>query len=95
MIDEDSDDVCYLCDSDENPEQMMICDLCDFRVAHTYCCGFGNQIPEDDWVCGYCDGTRSEDDDIIDDSEIDDISDGELAFLEMGDGLFNARNRMI
>jgi hypothetical protein len=32
---------------------MMICDLCDYMVAHTYCCGFGNEVPED-WVCIDC-----------------------------------------
>jgi hypothetical protein len=30
----------------------MICDLCDYMVAHTYCCGF-REFPED-WVCRPC-----------------------------------------
>lgn len=51
IIDEQSDDRCYVCSSDENPEQMIICDVCDYSVAHTYCLGFGNQIPEEDWIC--------------------------------------------
>lgn len=31
---------------------MMICDLCDFRVAHTYCCDLSD-FPED-WICRDC-----------------------------------------
>lgn len=71
---------------------MIICDLCDFYVAHTYCCGFGNQIPEDDWICGYCDGMVSDEDDEIIDSDIDEISEDELRQLVRG--TLNPRDRM-
>ena len=54
---------------------MMICDLCDFHVAHTYCCGFGNNFPQDqDWICDYCMGILSDNDD----SDEDDISSEEF-----------------
>ena len=46
-------DNCYVCGSDRDPHLMMICDLCDFMVAHTTCCGFGNDFPED-WICREC-----------------------------------------
>ncbi|CDW79707.1 ring u-box protein [Stylonychia lemnae] len=65
MIDTDSDDVCYVCQRGDNIESMIICDLCDYRVAHTQCLGFGDVVPEDDWICDYCTGEResSEDED--------------------------------
>ncbi len=50
---DDSMDYCYVCGSDRDPHLMMICDLCDFMVAHTTCCGFGNNFPED-WICREC-----------------------------------------
>lgn len=45
-------DYCYLCLSDRHPHLMMICDLCDYTVAHTYCAGF-DDFPRD-WVCEHC-----------------------------------------
>jgi hypothetical protein len=63
----------------------MICDLCDFHVAHTYCCGFGNNLPEDDWICGYCNGMISDDLDDLDEDDYDEeISNDELSFLNGG-----------
>ena len=79
VIDEDSDDVCYVCGLEDNPEQMIICDLCDYHVAHTYCCGFGNRIPEGDWLCGYCTGLVSDSDEP--DSSVGEISEEELEYL--------------
>lgn len=69
----------------------MICDFCDFKIAHTYCCGFGESIPNDDWICDFCEGLvpdpdDEEDDDAIDD---DDVSDDEVDFLQ-----FQARSMM-
>jgi hypothetical protein len=32
----------------------MICDGCDFKVCHSYCAGFGNEIPDGDWFCIFC-----------------------------------------
>ena len=49
---DDSMDNCYICNSDRNPQLMMICDLCDYMVAHTYCCGLSD-FP-DDWICRDC-----------------------------------------
>lgn len=61
----------------------MICDTCDYHVAHSYCCGFGNSIPNEDWNCDYCQGILSEDDSDFDDdgSDLDEISEGELEIL--------------
>lgn len=58
---DDSMDYCYVCRSDRNPHLMMICDLCDFMVAHTYCCGF-SEFPED-WLCDGCQRLMGSDED--------------------------------
>lgn len=58
----------------------MICDLCDFHVAHSYCCGFGNRIPEEDWICDYCTGMISEDSFI---SDNDDENDSNSSLVEI------------
>lgn len=69
---------------------MIICDLCDFRVAHTYCLGYGNEFPTEDWICDYCDGLISDHDDGLEDDEDDEygseISENELEFLHDGAG---------
>lgn len=49
---------------------MMICDLCDYMVAHTYCCGFGNDFPED-WLCQDCEALDLEDSSFSNDSSND------------------------
>lgn len=67
---DDSEDFCYICRSDRNPHQLMICDLCDFMVAHTYCCGF-DDFPED-WMCRDC--LLLEVSDSSDDLEVDESS---------------------
>ena len=36
---DDSMDFCYICNTDRDPHLMMICDVCDYMVAHTYCVG--------------------------------------------------------
>lgn len=53
-VDQNSEDFCYICASDQNPYLLMICDLCEFKVCHSYCAGFGNQVPIEDWYCRYC-----------------------------------------
>jgi hypothetical protein len=50
---DNSDDFCYLCGSDEDDGNLMVCDLCDMKVCHTYCAGFEG-LPEDDWFCDEC-----------------------------------------
>jgi hypothetical protein len=72
---------------------MIICDLCNYHVAHTYCVGFGNEIPEEDWICGYCDGMIDDDSFIAGDSESDNDSElGEVDSDEM-DFIYSRRNR--
>jgi len=83
IVDQNSADYCYVCNSDDNPQLMIICDLCDYYVAHTYCVGFGETIPDMDWICGYCDGIVDDDsyvegeslsgDDDLDDLDVDSV----------------------
>jgi hypothetical protein len=54
-------DFCYICGSDRDPHLLMICDICDFQVAHTTCCGY-RDFPED-WICAYCDGLEVDESD--------------------------------
>jgi hypothetical protein len=53
----------------------MICDLCDYHVAHTYCCGFGREFPpeDEDWICEYCNGLLTDNSDSYDSSSDSDI----------------------
>lgn len=70
-------DYCYVCRSDRDPHLMMICDLCDFMVAHTYCCGFRNTFPED-WICRECERVMNEElssDEDYDESSLEDEDD--------------------
>ena len=53
---------------------MIICDMCDYYVAHTYCVGFGEIIPENDWICGYCDGIV-DDDSFVENGSLSDLED--------------------
>lgn len=65
-------DYCYVCGRDTDPHLMMICDLCDYMVAHTYCCGFRNDFP-DDWLCRDCEEIMDSDDDDDDYDEEDEF----------------------
>lgn len=88
IVDEESEDFCYVCQLDERPELMIICDACSYHVAHTYCLGFGDTIPEDDWVCGYCNGEIDDDSyesgnsEPNNDSELDDVDSDEMDFIQ-------------
>lgn len=63
-------DNCYICGSDRDPHLMMICDLCDYVVAHTYCCGY-REFPED-WVCTECNELlESDDSDLESEDDLD------------------------
>ena len=54
---------------------MMICDLCDFHVAHTYCAGF-SEFP-DDWLCRECQGIE-----VVTSSEGDEPEESEESYSE-------------
>lgn len=53
-LDEYSEDACYVCNLESDPEHLMICDNCSLKVCHSYCAGYGYEIPNDDWFCRYC-----------------------------------------
>lgn len=74
-------DTCYVCGTDRDPHLMMICDLCDYMVAHTYCCGFGNDFPED-WLCQDCEALDLEDSSFSNDSYNDEESEEESEVYE-------------
>lgn len=70
---------------------MMICDLCDYMVAHTYCCGFyGSEFP-DDWVCRECERLLNGDD-LSDESEEED---SESSSSEVERWLLNRFSRVL
>ena len=49
------DENCYVCNSNEREDKMLICDNCNFRVCHNYCLNPPiNNIPEEEWICSYC-----------------------------------------
>ena len=51
----DTDEACYVCHEDENPDVLLICDHCQFHCCHIYCCSPPLQtIPEEDWICVFC-----------------------------------------
>ena len=50
---EDNDDVCYMCGSLRDPENLLICDRCQRNYCHFYCCGL-SKIPEGNWYCSPC-----------------------------------------
>ena len=50
---QDYADNCYVCDLGDNEQDLLICDECNYRICHTYCCGL-NSIPDSDWFCNLC-----------------------------------------
>lgn len=51
---------CQVCHTEDNPDQLLLCDNCDAGY-HTYCLSPPlEQVPEDDWYCSYCIETSSQ-----------------------------------
>lgn len=49
------DKVCYVCNTHESPDKLMICDSCDFKICHTYCLENPIKwIPEENFYCSDC-----------------------------------------
>eukprot|EP00347_Sterkiella_histriomuscorum_P017605 403348700 len=44
---------CYICCSGIDENLMLVCDECNFNVAHTYCLDLP-EVPEEDWYCSQC-----------------------------------------
>lgn len=57
LINDESEDFCYVCLSGEDGEVLMICDMCSTKVCHTYCAGLGDVVPLEDWWCLFCTST--------------------------------------
>ena len=46
-------DVCFVCGDDGTDAEMLVCDNCDYRVAHLKCAGF-KIVPQRAWHCDLC-----------------------------------------
>jgi hypothetical protein len=58
-IDEEADDFCYVCGASDNYEELLICDECEFKTCHTYCCDPPlTSIPLEEWFCTTCKDAR-------------------------------------
>lgn len=56
MEEEEEDLLCYVCMRDENDEQLLICDACDFYLCHVYCDRDLRKMParHELWYCHFC-----------------------------------------
>jgi hypothetical protein len=49
------DDNCYVCNSGEPEDLLVICDSCEIKCCHTFCTDPPMvSVPEGDWYCDYC-----------------------------------------
>ena len=50
------DKACYICLSDENEHELLICDKCNFKICHVECDEdiLDSRIPSGDWLCHTC-----------------------------------------
>ena len=46
-------DQCYLCGDEGADTDLLVCDNCDFKIAHISCLGF-TAVPRGDWHCDSC-----------------------------------------
>ena len=46
-------ELCYICQAGENDEATLLCDRCNFEVAHLECLGLAS-VPVEDWICFKC-----------------------------------------
>ncbi|KAL4509229.1 hypothetical protein ABPG72_018160 [Tetrahymena utriculariae] len=57
FLDDDGlDDICYICETNQDENKLIICDHCGFRICHTYCDDelLDDQVPLEDWFCHEC-----------------------------------------
>jgi hypothetical protein len=45
--------LCLICGNDEHPEDLLVCDHCQYNVCHYRCDGL-DEIPEGEWYCQLC-----------------------------------------
>ena len=61
--DEDGEthDKCEVCDSNDDPQHLMLCDMCD-EAYHTYCLRpVLKRVPAGEWTCPRCDASGQSD----------------------------------
>ena len=46
-------DVCYVCGDEGCDTELLVCDNCDYKIAHLKCVGF-TKVPEGVWNCAMC-----------------------------------------
>lgn len=46
-------DVCYICVDAGEDNELLVCDNCDYKVAHLKCLDL-NAIPREQWFCQMC-----------------------------------------
>ncbi|KAL4480017.1 hypothetical protein ABPG74_020533 [Tetrahymena malaccensis] len=56
LDDDGMDDVCYICETNQDENKLIVCDHCGFRICHTYCDDdlLDDQVPLEDWFCHEC-----------------------------------------
>jgi len=47
------DDYCLVCKTNDREDEQIVCEKCDFKIAHYQCLGF-SRIPEEEWFCPDC-----------------------------------------
>ena len=52
-IEDDSDDICYVCQQSTDQKNLLICDKCRNNYCHYYCEHL-QKIPEKKWICKFC-----------------------------------------
>ena len=48
-------DVCYICGDEGRDDELLVCDNCDYKIAHLSCLGFA-EVPVEAWLCTICQG---------------------------------------
>lgn len=46
-------DACYICGDEGSDTELLVCDNCDYKIAHINCLGFAS-VPEGNWNCQFC-----------------------------------------
>ena len=46
-------DACYVCGDNGLDTELLVCDNCDYKVAHMSCLGF-TEVPSGNWYCVGC-----------------------------------------
>jgi uncharacterized paraquat-inducible protein A len=44
---------CYKCRKNDEEEKQIVCEMCDYEIAHYTCLGY-DKIPDDEWFCPRC-----------------------------------------